>query len=349
MQALRQHPVVEFLRQEAQKLSVAATSSLHLDKTAVSLEMCTRTWAEGSVRLHVHVYWVCRSQLRTRAVDSWLFGGSRPFRSVDALTARARGRSVSSAHNGGLYYLVAPKQGSLMSCSAHMPFSDFIVNPEWITVLWQTGKFTSSVAMEQYTLAKKDVKRHVQNVLDQEVFQREQALRRRLATATVAVQRQLRPRCRVPLVDDVWLVEQDSVRDRQRFLVLDGPSRTGKTQFALQLRGACRTIEVNCAACLREPDLRAYEFGKHMAVVFDEAHCSMVIACKRLFQAPAALVQMAASNTNCFGYSVCLHGVLLVVCSNKWRLELLELPAEDREWLELNSVYVEVRQPLWVV
>ena len=74
----------------------------------------------------------------------------------------------------------------------------------------------------------------------------------------------------------------------------------------------------------------------------------MVIACKRLFQAPAALVQMAASNTNCFGYSVCLHGVLLVVCSNKWTKELEELAAEDRAWLELNSVYVQVREPLWV-
>jgi hypothetical protein len=121
--------------------------------------------------------------------------------------------------------------------------------------LWQTGKFTSAVCCEQHALAKKDVKRNVQNVLDQEALQREQDLRRRLHAAQAQIQQQLRPRKSVPQVDEVWLREQAIVRDRQRFLVLDGPSRTGKTQFAVQLRGPEHTLEVNCAACLREPDL----------------------------------------------------------------------------------------------
>ena len=42
---------------------------------------------------------------------------------------------------------------------------------------------------------------------------------------------------------------------------------------------------------------------------------------------------------------MCRHGVLLIVCSNKWMKELEEQSAEDRAW---NSVYVQVREPLWV-
>jgi len=348
-EALRQHPAVGFLWQEALALMAKAKEALHLDHHAVSLEMCARTWAQqGVVRVHLHAFLVCRGGLRLRNTDSWRFGGSRPFRSNEYVCAGARGRNVRAGEHGGLYYLQAPKQGSLLQAGTLAPFTDFVVNPTWITVLWQTGKFTSAVCCEQYTLAKKDVKRNVQNVLDQEALQREQDLRRCLHAAQAQIQQQLRPRKSVPQVDEVWLREQAIVRDRQRFLVLDGPSRTGKTQFAVQLRGPEHTLEVNCAACLREPDLRGYVYGQHKAVVFDEAHCCMVIACKRLFQAPAALVQMAASNTNCFGYSVCLHGVLLIVCSNKWAKELEELAAEDRAWLELNSVYVQVREPLWV-
>jgi len=228
------------------------------------------------------------------------------------------------------------------------PFKDFVVNPEWVTVLWQTGKLDNDTSVEQYTLGKKDVKRHVQNVRDQEQMERENKMRKVLANAHSNISATMKPRRRIAEVDDIWLMEQELCLDRQRFLVLDGPSRLGKTQFALQIRGATATLEVNCAQCMREPDLRTYEHGRHLAIIFDEAHAEMVVNCKRLFQAPPAMIQMAASATNCFGYSVCVHQVLLIVCSNKWRLELESLPRADAEWLERNSVYVHVSTPMWM-
>ena len=157
----------------------------------------------------------------------------------------------------------------------------------------------------------------------------------------------MKPRKYVPLVDSVWLEEQKLCLERQRFLVLDGRSRLGKTQFALQIKGADRTLKVNCAQCLREPDLRAFVQGRHEAIIFDEAHCQMVVNCKRLFQAPPFFVQMASSATNCFGYSVCVHRVLLIVCSHNWKAELEELPRDDADWLDRNSVYVAVSAPMW--
>ena len=74
----------------------------------------------------------------------------------------------------------------------------------------------------------------------------------------------------------------------------------------------------------------------------------MVVRNKKLFQAPLEPVQLGQSSTNCFAYAISCHGVLLVVCSNKWRAELQELSDEDREWLERNQVYVHVTEPLWL-
>ena len=348
-EVLRAVPAVQFLWKEAQVFVQGMMESEELLKSAVSLELCTRTYEQsGRVRVHLHSCWVSKASRKWATnMTRYCFGDSVPFRSRDAVSNRARGRSVTSAWHAGIYYVVAPKKGSLFTWSSVLPFQDFVVNAEWITVMWQMSKLTNTVACEQYTLCKRDVKRHIQNVRDQECLEREQLLKKRLEEAQTIMAKTLKPRKRIALVDDVWLVEQNEVRDRQRFLVLDGPSVTGKTRFAILLRGAFRTLEVNCAACLREPDLRAFEAGRHLCIVFDEAHCQMVIACKRLFQAPPASVQMAASATNCFGYSVCVHGVLLVVCSNTWRTELQSMSADDRDWLAANSVYVAVEQPLW--
>ena len=213
--------------------------------------------------------------------------------------------------------------------------------------MWPTSKLTDERAKRAYVAAKRDVARHVQNVVDQARLRDELALAERLASTARQLREHVRPRVYVPLVDDVWLPEQRQVRDRQRFLVLHGPSRTGKTVYAANLVGPGSTLEVNCANARSEPDLRQFAPQRHRCIVFDEAHAQMVLSQKRLFQAPATPVQMASSATNCFGYSVFVHGVLLVVCSNRWSLELAELPAEDRDWLQANSVCVEVSAPLW--
>ena len=348
VQSLRAHPVVLFIWSQAQEYMEKMVKELFLVKWAVSLELCTRTLGEGQLRVHVHAFWVFNKKTQLcRNLIKYTFGNSIPHRSHDQVTTRARGRAHGTAMNGGLYYVAAPKLGSLFSRCSVAPFKDFVVNPEWITVLWQTGKLDNETAIDQYTVSKKDVKRHVQNVRDQEQLEREIKMKKSLESAQRSINQVMKPRKYVPLVDRVWLQEQNLCLDRQRFLVLDGPSRLGKTQFALQIKGAFRTLEVNCAQCLKEPDLRAYEHGRHEAIIFDEAHCQMVVNCKRLFQAPPAMVQMASSATNCFGYSVCVHRVLLIVCSNKWKVELDELPRADADWLERNSVYVAVIAPMW--
>jgi len=167
-----------------------------------------------------------------------------------------------------------------------------------------------------------------------------QAVRKELAS-------QRMPRKLVPLVDDVWLLEQRTVRERQKFMVLTGRTRCGKSLFALQLRGEAATLTLNCASCRREPDMRRFVHGVHKCVVFEEAHVEMVLACKQLFQATCQPVDMGTSQTQCHAYRVCVHGVLLVVTSNVWMSELAACTDEDREWLTGNSYVLEVTEPLW--
>ena len=84
-------------------------------------------------------------------------------------------------------------------------------------------------------------------------------------------------------------------------------------------------------------------------ILFDECPAKVILRQKKLFQAPAVKVALAASVTGCYSYTVWVHQKLLVVCSNVWHLELRGLPSEDRDWLQSNSLVYTVDQPLWEV
>jgi hypothetical protein len=127
--------------------------------------------------------------------------------------------------------------------------------------------------------------------------------------------------------------QYDQVSPRCKFLVLDGPSRMGKTRYTLSF--------VNEEAVLSRRD-------EHQVILFDEAHASMVVRCKKLFQASSDVVQMATSATNMRSYQVWAHRVRMVVATNRWRHELHLLEEADRLWLMASSVDVVVDTPLFL-
>ena len=149
----------------------------------------------------------------------------------------------------------------------------------------------------------------------------------------------------IPVVD-AWLSELSATRDRKKFLVLNGPSRLGKTQFAISLFGLERTLEVNCASA-DHPPLRAFSPKNHKCVVFDEASTSMVVSNKRLFQSPNCQVIIGLSPTNMNAYPVYLNDAALIVCTNTWHHELAAMKDADAQWLRQNMVFVDVQSPLW--
>ena len=143
-----------------------------------------------------------------------------------------------------------------------------------------------------------------------------------------------------------WQRAFDDVLPRYPFLVLDGPSRTGKTQFAKSLAPPDEVYEVNMA-CAPEADLRTYDPLVHTVIVYDECSPEQVIRQKKLFQAGASSVLLGASGTNCHAYHVWVHRKKMVICSNVWAWNLQRLPAVDAEWLNANSTVVRVEERLY--
>ena len=137
-------------------------------------------------------------------------------------------------------------------------------------------------------------------------------------------------------------------RFRYNFLVLDGPSKMGKTLFCRSRSlGRGEMLELDCAGA-DTPDLTAFQFGRHTMILCDEASASMVLRYKKLFQASASYCVLGSSKTNCHAYEVWPHRVKFVVTSNRWKAELDSLAREDSSWLCDNSVYVYVGGPLWI-
>ena len=75
-----------------------------------------------------------------------------------------------------------------------------------------------------------------------------------------------------------WEATFQEVQFRYNFLVLDGPSKMGKTLFC-RSRSLCsgtQLLEIDCAGA-DTPDLTHFVFGQHRMVLCDEASAEMVL------------------------------------------------------------------------
>ena len=87
---------------------------------------------------------------------------------------------------------------------------------------------------------------------------------------------------------------------------------------------------------------------QHSLILFDEADPQQILDQKKLFHAGPMPVQLQTSTTNCHAYSAYVGGKMMVVCSKIWAERMVRLSPADVEWLQRNSVYVHVTQPMWV-
>jgi hypothetical protein len=153
----------------------------------------------------------------------------------------------------------------------------------------------------------------------------------------------------VSLVEDVFLPQfNDAAMHRRKFLVLEGDSGCGKTEYARALaRTPDSLVELNCAD-VEHVDLRAFSPSHHDLILWDECSPSLVLRHKKLFQGQAAEIQLGQTNTSVHSYTVFPWNCKMVVCSNLWSEQLRRLCREDEDWLVKNSVHVKVTGPLWV-
>ncbi|CAE7567937.1 unnamed protein product, partial [Symbiodinium sp. CCMP2592] len=216
----------------------------------------------------------------------------------------AIGKTISFRNEPGLKFRNSQPYRSLSGAILHAtnapPFKSYAVSPEWITSMWQGDKLSpESVQMTQQS-----------------------NLQERQAAAQAALLRMHRPRVYLEPVEQEFLPQFQVDAFRRRFLVLDGPTKLGKTTSSLA--GPEHTLELNCASSM-EPNLRDFNNDVHRAIVFDEASCAMVLRHKKLFQGGVQPLELASSNTNCYSYKGWVYGTMMIVTSNTWTAELHEL------------------------
>ena len=234
----------------------------------------------------------------------------------------------------------------MLQVSSNRSYQDFQANPEWSWSLLQAGKVSLPTARAEIVRCRKNLSRHLQNweVLDRELATTDLVERIRVKQEEFNKRRQ--PSTRIPQVRRFQALAQ-TPSERRPCLVLDGPSRLGKTQFVTARVPPGGWCDVNCSGVLDQP-LRIFDMRAHSLILFDEASVQMVLKNRKLFQAPNALVTLGTSPTNRDAYSVYLNDTLLVICSNSWNLQVSLAPSVDAEWVRKNQVYVGVSEPLWV-
>ena len=309
-----------------------------------SLELCTRTLREsGVIRIHQHACITSATgNLKQTELSALQIFGGVPHTAAQAARVHRRRALQYSA----MYYVTAPKIGSLFTSSTMRPHHEYEVNAEWIWSMVALHKIELSAAREEFVSAGRNVCRHLQTMDVLEKEREKLAVQRLIAKRAAEIAKTRKAFRKIPSVDQ-WVRDLAVPVDRRKFLMLQGPSQLGKTAFAFSLVDQGEALEVNCAG-VEYPPLRAFSRAKHRLILFDEASTGMVLTNRRLFQAPNTPVCVGSSPTNKDAYEVYLGDTLLVVASNNWDEELAALPASQRAWLEANMIFVSVQEKLYL-
>jgi hypothetical protein len=97
-----------------------------------------------------------------------------------------------------------------------------------------------------------------------------------------------------------------------------------------------------------EPDLREVKFNKTRVVLLDECSATLILSYKKVFMGSPALVTLGSSKTGCYSYKVWTHGLKFVICSNRWHDEVQQLKTSDAQWLQRNTILLQVDACMYI-
>ncbi|CAL1154478.1 unnamed protein product [Cladocopium goreaui] len=363
----RNAPQVLAIWDDFQSWMTELGNKYRFERVSTALELHTEVTLQRRVpSIHLHMMFDTRDSAAMRALAPYLpgpctrmlrpgrqvhlsgqslaFRGCKPHISLDS--SQARGRSVRRALDQGHFYLQVEKKGSIFRQTTCPAYQTFTVSPDWVTGLWQGDKINKECAEQHYVQCKRNIRAYCENLKYHGQKQRELYIQQQQAAAAELLRPLQKEPVELPEVTQLFLPQFTRPMHRRKFLVLNGPTRLGKTVYARSLFGADHTYETNCSGVL-EPDMREYDVLGHRCVVFDEASVHLVLKHKKLFQAPPAEISLGHSATGMYVYRIWVWNVALIVTSNVWTTELEQLAAEDREWLEGNAILIQCSQPLY--
>ncbi len=159
LECLRRDSLVMSLWEDLQELMGTLVQQFRPQTWAVSLELCSETLrSQDTVRVHGHVFVRHASGIRVAEGSTLAWRGSLPH-IQDGLDGMTRQRSA--AGNSGLYYLLCPKKTVIHQCGSHAPYSQFLVNADWVMNMVQGGKMSYRSARAELVCVAKHVPRNL--------------------------------------------------------------------------------------------------------------------------------------------------------------------------------------------
>ena len=343
---LKRQPEVEDLWKQFISFANEACKEERISQMSACMEMSTEAGTNG--RVHFHAYLSNGGQkFRAGSHQRWAFCGSKPFPSAYDTDGSVRRSAVPRGH----YYCQVPKKGCLFMFTNYPAVQHFVIEPRWLVHLWAQQKITRSDYVAELLRSRMRVRGIIAELEWQERRGHYERLLAESRKIQAAVAKQQCPFRKIGAVEK-WKAQYPvfnpgkvvPLQSRYKFLVLNGPSRKGKSEYARSL--CTRSLVVECAN-VEEPRLQEFSREKHSLVVFEEASWRMVLKNRALFQSGVNVLWLCQSRCQEHAVPVLLHGIALVVCCNDW-LEDAKPGEEDMvNWCEANSVVVQVTEPLW--
>ena len=272
------------LKEAFEKFVIALCSHLNIREWAWSAEICPSGLkaVPPSCRVHIHVA-VRGLTEQFRQYAGACFGGTYGF-AVPCPVAHGSGTQRGYQ---AFMYVQARKIGQIASGGSVDMFSDYSIQPDWVLLLLQSGKID---IQEARRLAVRVVRNLPQVLTILDAVEREQNEARLLMHVSSVQKALAAQRFPFKILPEVvaWSADFTKLRSRYKFLVLDGPSQAGKSEYARSLAAPGCAFFVDCGKA-SEPDLRSFVPLTHEVIVMDEATPAFVVANKRVFSGTSGL------------------------------------------------------------
>ena len=350
----------------------AQTRQEQCGAVTVSLELSLQT---DHPRVHLHAYVTTRVSAeecncrRTPVWDKLQF--RQQFCSHQAaLNGKGRNRNDMGVKQGH-FYLQAKKLGHVACRTSFRKWFDFAVSARWIWDLFRQRKISREQAGVEFLNARDRASAHMKELrmlgtlvhaqaVEQTWKAAQQAGLGRPFKAPVAAEKEfLRQFAHHLRKTPGWqetpaaLVVMDggpaslaAVPRRCKFLVYNGPTRLGKTERASHWFGSSETLVLNCQN-VTTPSMREMMTGKWRAVVYDESDWRLPASQRALLQSAARPITLGQSNCNESVYSVVMHGVPQIICSNDFWKGKTAADMEAEMWIRENSYIVDITEKTW--
>ena len=297
--------------------------------------------------MHAHAFfvWLMQQHLTDEQFAAMEFMGSTAY--VAAALAHGPPRTRLMSASNGHFYLLCGKEGSIRASGTVQLWTDVVVRPPMILQLFVQEKVSFKKARELFIRAGFSAEANVRNIefIDREYRKRDQE--QLMLDVELALRENMRPPRKIVVVENEWNPQYAALRDRYKFLVLEGDSGCGKSRWS-RLQGRPEEVfEVDCAG-KTHIDLRGLKRPQHTYCLCDEAEPALVLDNRKLFQAGPTMCTLGESTTGMYSYKVWAFRLRFIITSNKWMELVSKIDSDaDREWLEKNSVYHRCTVPLW--